>query len=207
MRGKPLLAWTLDQALAWGKGSIVLSSDDPEVGSIWAQRYLESVIYHDRDHRLAADGTPKMEVLKAIARDYPCEYLIDLDVTNPLRRLQDIENAYQMFCHDRPDVLMSVTDARRNPYFNQVKRVDGEVETAAGRAGVITRRQDAPIVYDLNCSIYIYRVSWLLADTGNTPVIPGAMLYVMPSWAAFDIDSELDWQLVEYLLGAYEEAL
>ena len=62
----------------------------------------------------------------------------------------------------------------------------------------IVRRQSAPIVYDMNASIYIWRRQSLLKK--NTLFSKKTSLYLMPEARSIDIDSNLDFKLVEYLL-------
>ena len=63
----------------------------------------------------------------------------------------------------------------------------------------IYRRQEAPVTYDCNASIYIWTRKSLLNFKsfydGNTA------LYEMPESRSWDIDSKFDFKIVEYLLS------
>ena len=61
------------------------------------------------------------------------------------------------------------------------------------------RRQDAPKVYDMNASIYIWKRKALIGN--DTLFTDKTSLYVMPEERSVDIDTELDWNFVEYLMG------
>lgn len=56
-----------------------------------------------------------------------------------------------------PNVVFSVTPAHKNPYFNMVEEKDGRVYLCKKLDRSITRRQDAPMVYAMNASIYVYK--------------------------------------------------
>ena len=62
-----------------------------------------------------------------------------------------------------------------------------------------TRRQDAPQVYDMNASIYIWKRQALLEN--DTMFRDRTSLYVMPEERSVDIDTELDWDFVEFMIG------
>ena len=59
-------------------------------------------------------------------------------------------------------------------------------------------RQKAPKVYEMNASIYIWKRDALLKT--NKVIDIGTGFYLMPEFRSFDIDSELDWQIVSHLL-------
>ena len=79
--------------------------------------------------------------------------MIDLDITSPLRTEQDIENAFAK-AQEREDlqIIFSVCEARRNPWFNMFKIVGDHAEMVI--ESQFTGRQQAPEVYDVNASIY-----------------------------------------------------
>jgi CMP-N-acetylneuraminic acid synthetase len=128
------------------------------------------------------------------------ETVVDLDVTAPLRSTDDIEGAYQKLIQEGYDAVVSGCEARRNPYFNLVE-LDGEGRAFVSkkREGTIQSRQEAPKVYELNCSIYVYRRSFL--DLSPTSCIgSNTGLYLMPTERSWDIDHEEDFQILETLM-------
>jgi CMP-N,N'-diacetyllegionaminic acid synthase len=62
----------------------------------------------------------------------------------------------------------------------------------------VARRQDSPQCFDMNASIYVWRRQALFANenlfTGNT------RLYVMPRERSLDIDSQADFEMVEWMM-------
>jgi CMP-N,N'-diacetyllegionaminic acid synthase len=79
-------------------------------------------------------------------------------------------------------------------------RPDGTVGLSKPPAGIIVRRQDAPPCYDMNASIY----AWWTEDFRRAPAVftPSTRLYTMPEERSLDIDSELDFRIVDFLMSA-----
>lgn len=166
-----------------------------------------------RPECLAKDYTPKLDVIRHAHWYVECEHgieydpIIDLDVTNPLRRLVDMDNAYQLFIDNMPDTLFSVTPARRNPYFNMVEGANGYARIAKPKFIDVYRRQDAPTVWDVNCCIYIYSRKWLVKEKNRFAVTDNSMFYEMPPWSFLDTDTLLDFELTEYLMEKYYDEI
>ena len=126
-------------------------------------------------------------------------YIIDLDATSPLRLPSDINQAYKQFMSDNNDILITATPSHRSPYFNLIERQsDGSINLSKPLPSQILRRQDAPATYDMNASIYIWKSQVLL--NCDTLFTPKTGLYIMPPERSIDIDSELDFAIVEYIL-------
>ncbi len=153
---------------------------------------------------LAGDTASKIDVIRdtlaqAVARTgRSYDIVLDMDLTSPLRRGNDIQNVIEAL-QENPmaEVALSVTEARRNPWFNQlVKQSDGFYKTAI--ASGFVARQQAPPVYDANASLYAYRPAFL---AGTTTILIQAKLAVsvMPDTAVLDIDSEQDYALLQLL--------
>jgi CMP-N,N'-diacetyllegionaminic acid synthase len=124
---------------------------------------------------------------------------VDLDITSPLRMVQDIHTAIEYkLSHRDMDIIFSVTNARRNPYFNMVKQnADGTVQKICQSDYV--SRQQAPEIFDMNASIYVYE-SDFLENTSSNKLFDGRCGIVkMFDTAVLDIDSEEDFTLMEII--------
>ena len=86
------------------------------------------------------------------------DFIIDLDVTSPLsKKKEDITTALSIFLKKKKTGnLVSGNDSRRNPYFNQVMYKKKNLKIVCEPRKKINRRQDAPSIFDLNASIYIW---------------------------------------------------
>ena len=95
------------------------------------------------------------------------------------------------------DLVFSVTEARRNPYFNMVKAVGDHVEKVI--ASPFTARQQAPAIFDLNASIYVFRRDFLANN--RTGILWDGKIGVskMLDTGILDIDSEEDFRLMEVI--------
>jgi len=209
MNGKPLIQWTLEHAIGWGNGLIIACSDSARILSLCSK--VKQVL---RPDELAQDDTAKIDVLRWLLKkteeieNKRFDYVIDLDITNPLRRISDIEACYNKAIDENCNVVFSVTNARRNPYFNQVEYCNGKHKTPASLVTLSGRRefrsrQEVPPIWDLNASIYIYKTKWLRYGYQTSPIAPKCSIYLMPEWTGFDVDSRFDFELVEWLQKKY----
>ena len=126
---------------------------------------------------------------------------MDLDITSPLRTAKDVQNAFEMKA-SRPDLdlVFSVTESRRNPCFNMVRDCGDHVEKGIDNA-TYTARQQAPVFYDVNASIYVFRRDFLANNT--TGILWDGKICVskMLDTGVLDIDSEEDFLLMEVIAG------
>ena len=202
---KPLIAYTIEQAMQSQLFEyVVVSTDSDEIASVSKKYGAE--IFFKRSQDMASDTAGKLDVIKdAFIRserhyEQQFDYLIDLDATAPLRNVDDILNSFEQFLKDNNDNLITAMPSRRNPYFNLVE-VDnnGKVRLSKKLANTIVRRQDAPKCYDMNASIYIWKRETILDE--KKMFLDNTGLYIMPEERSIDIDTELDYQIVEFLMG------
>jgi len=204
LHGKPLMAYTIEKAIDSKLFEyVVVSTDSRQIAE--QAKALGAECWFLRPKELATDEAPKLPVIKHTLLEAEKHYhqkfdvLVDLDATSPLRSLIDITGAYEQFIQDDADVLISACPSRKNPYFNMVELVDGRPQKVKRLATDPTRRQDAPTVYDMNASIYIWKRAALLESDS---VLAGqASLFVMPEERSIDIDSDLDWKMVELIMA------
>jgi len=204
LNGKPLIAYTIEQAKASGLFEhIVISTDSDDIASI-AEEY-GAELFFKRSEEMASDTAGKLDVIKDAfkrSEEYynrTFDYLIDLDATAPLRSVEDIINSFKQFIENKNDNLITAMPSRRSPYFNLVEEdKNGKVYLSKNLAAAIVRRQDAPKSYDMNASIYIWKRDVVLNE--NSIFLEKTGLYVMPEERSIDIDTELDYKFVEFLM-------
>lgn len=204
--GKPLISYTIEQLLRWGKfDAFIVSTDSEDIADI-ARRHGVDVPFM-RPAELSTDITGKQDVLRhaliAAEKHYSTRFdgLLDCDATAPIRTVHDIERIVEIFKDKQPNCIFSVIKARKNPYFNMVEIQNNGLAMPCKRlARDVKRRQDAPVVYQMNASLYIYRRDFLLDSENTMPYSKGAMVYEMEEESAFDIDSEFDFKLIEFLM-------
>jgi CMP-N-acetylneuraminic acid synthetase len=206
LAGRPLIAHTIRQALRWGRArQVVVSTDSEKIANI-AKRYGAAVPFI-RPLRLATDISPKLlSIRHALRESERCfrekyDIVVDLDVTAPVRKIKDLDNCFKLFIKEKATTLFSVVKAQRNPYFNMVeKKEDGFVRLCKKTPHEVVTRQGAPEVYSMNASIYFYARDFLLNTRHNTPFSRRAAIYIMDELSSHDIDSEIDFKFVEFLI-------
>ena len=204
LAGKPLIAHSLAQARSSGLfDAIAVSSDSDHILAI-ARSYGATCLVR-RPEALASDAAAKLPAIAHCLEQAEAQLgtrfdiLVDLDATSPLRLPEDIAGAVALLEGSLNGNVITAAPARRSPYFNLVEqRPDGTVGLSKPPAGAIVRRQDAPPSFDMNASIY----AWRTAEFRAAPAVFGAQtrLYVMPEERSLDIDSELDFRIVEFLM-------
>jgi len=207
--GKPLIDWSLDQLLAASRVDAVVVSTDDE--ALLEHALVKGALdIGPRPAHLATDTAGKWGVWQhalgeAEARVGPVDAFLDLDCTSPLRLPEDIDNALDLFFAERPDMVMSCCEARKNPYFNLVEPDEtGALHVSKPLPGGVVARQQAPVVWEHAASTYVVAPEYLKRAKGlfEGRVIP----YLMPPERCIDIDSEFDFRIVEFLLKERENA-
>ena len=203
LHGKPLIDWSLDQLLAHPRvDAVVVSTDDERMyDHAVAKGCLEMGL---RPDELASDTAAKWDVWRhALGKGEelagPVEAFLDLDCTSPLRDPSDIDGALDAFFDKKPDMIMSCTEARKNPYFNLVEPdQSGYLHVSKPLPGGVVARQQAPVVWEHAASTYVVDPAYLRRARG---LFQGRVLpYLMPPVRCLDIDTELDFRIVEYIM-------
>lgn len=202
--GKPLIAHSIQQALNSGLFEHVVVSTDSDAIIEVAKQYGAEVLFK-RPAELASDTAGKLEVIRhafLFCEEYFGKHYVhhvDLDATSPLRRSNDIIEAYKKFRDENYEILITGAPSRRSPYFNLVEEDENHRVTLSKQLGKnVLRRQDVPQSYDMNASIYIWERDALVNQ--NSLFFGNTGIYVMPEDRSYDIDSELDFRIVEMLM-------
>lgn len=202
--GKPLIDWSLDQLFANPRiGAVVVSTDDEAIYDHAVSRGALAIGL--RPAELATDTAPKWGVwqhalVASEAMVGPVSAFLDLDCTSPLRLPEDIDGALTLYEIEHPDMVMSVCEARKNPYFNLVEPDGtGALHVSKPLPGGVWARQDAPVVYEHVGMVYVVDPAYL--RTARTIYEGRVIPYVLPAERCHDIDTPYDFRLVEFLLS------
>ena len=207
--GQPLPYYTLAAIDLYKKMNmeddidVVANSDSQELLKLMSGNPFFPVFTIERCVELGGDNVPKISVIldclefmqNKLHRNY--DMVVDLDITSPLRTKIDIDNLIKKQKDCNADVTFSVTDARRNPYFNMV------MKTEKGYKKVLrsdfTTRQQAPEIFDMNASMYAYQPRFLYEKKG---VLDGYCECIhMYDTGILDLDHENDFELMEVIAG------
>lgn len=182
---------------------IVVSSDSEALVGIAVNNHMRDIAVIVRDESLSGDSVGKVAVIKdCLAKmedrnHIRYDMVLDLDITSPLRTVSDVEKVIAIHMKKKADVTTTVAAARRNPYFNQVKRTGHGVKKVIDSG--YTARQQAPEIFDMNASIYAYSPKYLKTGKG---VLDGYCEIVeMYDTGILDLDHENDFELMAVIAG------
>jgi len=203
--GKPLIVHSLEAAKASGLfDMIAVSSDSDDILDVARAEGCDYLIR--RPSELATDLAGKLPAIRHCVAEVErlsgqrFDTLVDLDATSPLRIPQDIVNAVQLLEESGAEVVITAMPSRRSPYFNLVElNDDGFVRLSKPPEAPILRRQDAPQCFDMNASIYVWSHDAMFAH--NNIFEAATRLYVMPEERSIDIDSEMDFEFVQFFMS------
>ena len=202
LAGKPLLQYSIETAQACPSiEKIFVSTDDEDIANI---AITNGAIVIERPQELASDNSPEWLSWRH-GIDWATTYYGDFDsfvslpATSPLRSVEDVEKAIIKRQSTLADICISVTQANRSPYFNMVKMKDQDlVELVDNSAVEVSRRQDAPKVFDITTVVYATTPDFVLNHYG---LFSGKVTSIeVPKIRAVDIDDIYDFKLAEAIL-------
>ena len=209
--GKPLIAWTIEAALQTPEiDKVVVSTDSKKIGAIARDFGAETPFF--RPDFLSGPEVGKFDVwkhaLESCEKYYNEEYeiFIDLDCTNPLREVSDISNIIKQLRGSivrGVDTVFTICEARKNPYFNMiVLDKNGLCKLPLNNETQIFRRQDTPKIFDLTTVCYVMSPKFILE---KSHLFDGdLMMQHVPIERSVDIDTQLDFDIAEFLINRRE---
>ncbi|WP_042170034.1 cytidylyltransferase domain-containing protein [Paenibacillus gorillae] len=196
LNGKPLIAWTIEEAnkSKYIDRAIVSSDDDAIIKT--ALEYGGDVPFK-RPEYLAQDGTSGLlPVVHAIEELPGYDYVVLLQPTSPLRDNKDIDACIEL-CVKSNAFAVSITEPDKSPYWMFQRGTEEQLVPLIKEANA-TRRQDLPKVFVLNGAVYVASVEQFIET--KTFLTEHTVGYVMPKERSIDIDTVMDFQLCEWLL-------
>lgn len=202
--GKPLIAHSVDLARACPNvETVVVSTDDDAIAAV-AREYGAEVPFM-RPLELATDSAPEWLAWRhaidwAQKNRGQFDFFLSLPATSPFRAVSDVESCIHTLTEDPlADIVITIKEAARNPYFNMV------VLDPAGYAGLVikpegnvSRRQDAPLTYEITTVAYVARPAFILRANN---IFEGKIRTVtVPAERALDIDTPYDFMLAEAIV-------
>lgn len=207
--GRPLIAHSIGQARESGLFDAIAVSSDSEA-ILEAARQWGADYRIRRPDELASDTSAKVPAIRHCLEETErlsgirCSVFVDLDVTSPLRSVDDIRGAVSLLESRGVSSVITGSPARRSPYFNLVETDDqGRVRVSKSQERPVVRRQDAPRCFDMNASIYVWNRDAFLSH----PAVfyEDSLLFEMPEARSHDIDTELDFEWIEFLMRRKEQ--
>jgi CMP-N-acetylneuraminic acid synthetase len=197
LAGRPLIAWTIDAALAADcLDRVVVSTDDPEIAEIAESCGAEVPFL--RPAELATDATPGVDpVLHALSEIPGFDWCVLLQPTSPLRTPADIDGFHAACVAESAPAAISVTRADFHPDWTFGMSPGGRLQRPA-EGLTPTRRQDLSPMYTVNGALYMAATEWL--QHKRSFLNDDTLLYEMPRERSIDIDDDFDWLLADLIL-------
>lgn len=202
-QGEPLVARAVRHALeSQCFARVVVSTDSQAIADVALASGAHVPFL--RPAELASDAAPEWLAWQHAIRTAqaslpePMRCFASIPATSPLREPADIRRCVEAYEDGGVDVVVTGSAAQRNPYFNMVMRNDqGLAQVVCNPAGQITRRQDAPAVYDMATVAYVADPQFVLS--ADRLFAGRVRLVELPRERCVDIDDALDLQWAEFL--------
>lgn len=197
--GRPLIAWTLDAALASGVLDEVAVSTDDATAAQCAREAGARVI--DRPAELAGDSAAMIDVVRhALTVAGPdVTHVMLLQPTSPLRLADDVRAAVARLEESGGRAVVSVCEAEHSPLLASTLPGDGSMASFLSVQHATANRQELGAYFRLNGAIYLAEVDYLLGV--GAFIGPETFALVMPQERSVDIDTETDFAVAECLMS------
>jgi CMP-N,N'-diacetyllegionaminic acid synthase len=201
LRGKPLLQYTAEAALAAERlDRVILTTDDAEIAEVGRQCGLE--IPFLRPPELARDDTPTLPVVQHAVRKVEekgerYDAICLLQPTNPFRRAEDIDACIDLLEEKQADSVVTVlaVPPEHNPHWVFFRNADGTLHLSTGEATPIPRRQDLPPAFHREGSVYVVRREVVMDQNS----LFGSKIagHLIDATRSVNIDTPADWERAE----------
>ena len=206
--GKSLMQRAVEHALSIkGVTDVYCSTDSSQI----ADEALKhgALVPWLRPSELAQDNSKEWDSWSHLVKWLNSEgifptYLVSVPTVSPLRTLEDLNSCVDLAISSKADVVMAVSEANRNPWFNivTINQETKQVRLVNEPKTKIYNRQAAPVVYDVSTVTFVINCEFLLKSKsiydGETRAL------VLPRSHCVDIDTEDDIEYADYLLKKRE---
>jgi len=199
--GKPLIAYTIEQALQSKYISkVVVSTDSQKIADVSKELGAEVPIlrpaYLAEDHAKTIDSIVHMvDYYKAIGEEY--DYVVVLQPTQPLRKSWHIDEAIEKISKSSQDSLVSVCQVKEHPILMRTIDTEGNLNALLNENSTV-RRQDFKMYYKVNGCIYINKLNQNFDATVS--LNDNKLAYIMEEKYSLDIDEPFDLEILKLML-------
>lgn len=199
LNGEPLICYTIREALKSSYiNGVFVSTDDPLIVKISKKCGAEII---ERPGEIARDESPIinaiLHTIDSIKISSDDDIIILLQPTSPLRNVDDIDAALEMFMKINCDSVISMCEVEHSPYWC-FRYEDDKLKPLFGNEYLKMRRQELPVVYRPNGAIFISSIANLYWN--NSFYCDKIVPYIMPPERSIDIDEDIDFKLAELLI-------
>lgn len=197
--GRPLLAWSVECALASKYVSrVVVSTDSTRIADVAWDVGADVIM---RPDELATDMASELLAWRhaiEVEQSALQGTFVSLPATSPLRLPEDVDAGIKRYYAGGCDIVFGISPAHRSPYLNMVTRDDDGLIGLVNPGLGATRRQDVPDVYDITTCVYVGAVPYIEGCKG---LMDGRVVgFDIPVERALDLDTPYDLHLAELLL-------
>lgn len=205
LAGKPLITYAIETAKRVSLiDRLIISTDSERIADV--ARRCGAEIPFMRPAELARDDSPELfawkHAIEAVEKElgHRVDISVNIPATSPLRNEKDVSSCIELLLQGDVDIVVTVKEAERNPYFNMITLDDkGYAHLAMPTGKDISRRQQAPVVYDMTTVAYAAQASYILKASS---LLEGRVKAVeIPPERALDIDTMLDFEIAEFLIN------
>lgn len=195
--GKPLIAWTIKQALETKSlDKVIVSTDSEEIANISVDCGAE--VPFIRPERISLDDSPGISNVLHLLQEIPkTSKILYLQPTSPLRKTEDILNIIELQNKHGAESCISISKAPKHPAWmyklennNKLKPIFSEEKTS--------RRQDLSEIFVINGALYLGNAEFYKRE--KKFITSETLGYIMPKERSIDIDDMDDWMLAELKL-------
>ena len=208
LAGKPLIAWTIETALeSTYIDKLIVSTDDKSILNI-AKKY-DACIPYLRPYELATDESLTVDVVIHLLNELEkngerYDYIILLQPTSPLRRVDDIDKSIELLQNSSSDAVVSVCEAEHSPLWCNTLPDDLSMDNFIDESVKSKRSQDLPGYYRINGAIYIISTE-RLKEEKSFFLKDNVFAYKMGRENSIDVDEEIDFRMAEVFLKGLKE--
>ena len=177
---------------------IYVSTDCPEIATI-SKDYGAEIIFRPKE--LATDNSPeilswKHAISYSIKQHGFFNRFLSIPPTSPLRNVYDLKNCLDALIDDI-DIVFTISDSKRNPWFNMVKKDRNGLISLINQNFISNRRQDAPKCFDITTVAYAAKTEFIIK---SKQLLDGKVFGVLvPENRSIDIDSPFDLKLAKLI--------
>lgn len=203
--GKPMIAWSIEAALACNCfDRVIVSTDDDEIRAVALQCGAE--VPFIRPAELSNDHVGTTEVIShatqwALNQKNDIQAVCCIYATAPFVQVDDLRHGYALLKGGDWDFAFTVTEFPA-PIFRSFKQLhEGGIEMFFPDH-FLTRSQDLPVaLHDAGQFYWGTPQAWIerrrVFDRRSQPII-------IPNWRVQDIDTLDDWTRAELMFRAFE---
>jgi CMP-N,N'-diacetyllegionaminic acid synthase len=203
LNGKPLIAYSIEEA----KKSkyidrVILSTDSQEI--IDACKPYDIEVPFIRPIELATDNALAVDNYEYTLNrmkdefNYDADVLVVLQPTSPLRTVEDIDKAIEIYINKKGDSVVSVCELPHP--IERVRKLteDGKIRNYSDKKIVLKNRQDYEKLFVPNGVVFVLNVDLFLKH--KTYYFDNTYAYIMSKKQSIDVDDILDFSLIELII-------